>query len=167
MQTTRHISLALQSSQTWRRQKMRTQFAVAMCFLCSFWGNFGLLNCLVRVTSWIYIIHQIFLLYPDGSRKVEKNSALLTGYAWVGFQCAKYKNDFLPWEEGANKFNLCMCSCSVYCLSHTAVPLWCEEIAGAVHFFKFCKQEHRQYPHKEKGEMVLPIFPKEHPKNSQ
>lgn len=93
---------------------------------------------------------------------IEKSSALLTGYAWVGFQCAKCKHDFLPWEEGVNKFNLCMCSCSVCCLSHTAVPLWCEEIAGAMCFFKFCKHQHRQYPHKEKCETVLPIFPKHH-----
>lgn len=66
-----------------------------------------------------------------------------------------------------NKFNLCMCSCSVWCLSHTAVPLWCEEIAGAMYFFKVCKQKHGHYPHKEKGETVLPIFPKQHPEMCQ
>lgn len=98
----KQISLAHQSSQTWRRQKMRTQFAVAMCFLCSFWGNFGLLNCLVRVSwtcSWTYITIRSFCSTPDGCRMVEMSTALLTGYAWVGFQCAKCKHDFLPWEE--------------------------------------------------------------------
>jgi len=52
-----------------------------------------------------------------------------------------------------------MCSCGVWCLSHTVVPLWCEKIAGTVSFFKFCKQKHRQYSQKEKGEAVLPISP--------
>lgn len=62
----------------------------------------------------------------------QMNIPWLTSYAWVGFQYAKCKHYFLHWEVRVN--NLCMCSWSVCCLSHTVISLWSEKIAGAMSF---------------------------------
>lgn len=91
----------------------------------------------------------------------EKSSALLTGYAWVGFQCAKCEHDFLPWEEGVNKFNLCMCSCSVCCLSHCGVRKLQEQCV----FSSFASISTGNILIKRNVEQFCPFFPSIIPKN--
>lgn len=152
-----HISVAHQSSQTWKMQKIRTQFPVAMCFLCSFWGNFGSLNCLVRVTSWTYI--RSFYSTPDGSRMVEKNSVLLTGYAWVGFQYTKCSMIFfLGRKELINlicAFILAVCVVCHILLFHCGVRRLQEQCI----FSSFASNSTGNIFIKRKVKWFIPFFP--------